>query len=104
MKLAQPLPEFTQQAEAKDLKLGVKKGSKLIVYKDASVTGQVQINDAKWSVLYTIADWKGTETQIVQEFDDKMMNAINNVSDSWSDTAFIIQGDLGKANKIVILP
>ncbi len=86
------------------IKLGVKKGSKLIVYKDASVTGQVQINDAKWSGLYTIADWSGTETQIVQEFDDKMMNAINNVSDGWSDTAFIIQGDLGKANKIVILP
>ena len=86
------------------IKLGVKKGSKLIVYKDASVTGQVQINDANWSGLYTIADWSGTETQIVQEFDDKMMNAINNVSDGWSDTAFIIQGDLGKANKIVILP
>lgn len=86
------------------IKLGVKKGSKLIIYKDASVTGQVQINDANWAGLYTIADWKGTETQLVQEFDDKMMNAINNVSDGWSDTAFIIQGDLGKANKIVILP
>lgn len=86
------------------IKLGVKKGSKLIIYKDASATGQVQINDANWAGLYTIADWNGTETQLVQEFDDKMMNAINNVSDGWSDTAFIIQGDLGKANKIVILP
>lgn len=86
------------------IKLGVKKGSKLIIYKDASVTGQVQINDANWAGLYTIADWNGTEAQLVQEFDDKMMNAINNVSDGWSDTAFIIQGDLGKANKIVILP
>lgn len=86
------------------IKLGVKKGSKLIIYKDASVTGQVQINDANWAPLYTIADWNGTEAQLVQEFDDKMMNAINNVSDGWSDTAFAIQGDLGKANKIVILP
>lgn len=86
------------------IKLGVKKGSKLIIYKDASATGKVQINDANWAGLYTIADWNGTETQLVQEFDDKMMNAINNVSDGWSDTAFIIQGDLGKANKIVILP
>lgn len=86
------------------IKLGVKKGSKLIIYKDASVTGQVQINDANWAGLYTITDWNGTEAQLVQEFDDKMMNAINNVSDGWSDTAFIIQGDLGKANKIVILP
>lgn len=86
------------------IKLGVKKGSKLIIYKDASVTGQVQINDANWAPLYTIADGNGTEAQLVQEFDDKMMNAINNVSDGWSDTAFVIQGDLGKANKIVILP
>lgn len=86
------------------IKLGVKKGSKLIIYKDASVTGQVQINDANWAGLYTITDWNGIEAQLVQEFDDKMMNAINNVSDGWSDTAFIIQGDLGKANKIVILP
>ena len=86
------------------IKLGVKKGSKLIIYKDASVTGQVQINDANWAPLYTIADWNGTKAQLVQEFDDKMMNAINNVSDGWSDTAFVIQGDLGKANKIVILP
>lgn len=86
------------------IKLGVKKGSKLIIYKDASVTGQVQINDANWAPLYTIADWNGTEAQLVQEFDDKMMNAINNVSDGGSDTAFVIQGDLGKANKIVILP
>lgn len=86
------------------IKLGVKKGSKLIIYKDASVTGQVQINDANWAPLYTIADWNGTEAQLVQEFDDKMMNAINNVSDGWSDTAFVIQGDLGKANKIIILP
>lgn len=86
------------------IKLGVKKGSKFIVYKDASVTGQVQINDANWSSIYTIADWNGTETQLVQEFDDNMMNAINNVADGWSDTAFILQGDLGKANKIVILP
>ena len=86
------------------IKLGVKKGSKLIVYKDASVTGQVQINDANWSSIYTIADWNGTETQLVQEFDDNMMNAINNVADGWGDTAFILQGDLGKANKIVILP
>lgn len=86
------------------IKLGVKKGSKLIIYKDASATGQVQINDANWAPLYTIKDWDGTEAQLVQEFDDKMMNAINNVSDGWSDTAFVIQGDLGKANKIVILP
>lgn len=86
------------------IKFGVKVGSKMLLYKEAGATGQVQINDTNWSGLYTIADWNGTETQLVREFDDKMMNAINNVSDGWSDTAFIIQGDLGKANKIVILP
>ena len=59
------------------IKLGVKKGSKLIMYKDASVTGQVQINDANWAGLYTIADWNGTEAQLVQEFDDKMMHVFS---------------------------
>ena len=86
------------------IKLGVKKGSKFIVYKAASSTGQVQINDANWTNIYTIADWNGTETQLVQEFDDNMMAAINSIADGWSDTALIIQGDLTGITKITILP
>ncbi len=82
---------------------GVKKGSKLIFYKEAGATGQVQINDANWGGIYTVADWSGTDAAVVQVFDDAMMAALT-TSDGWSDTAFIIQGDLKSITKIAFLP
>lgn len=85
-------------------KWGVKVGSKLVFYKQASATGQVQINNANWGGIDTVADWNGTETQIVKVFDAAMMEAVNSVSDGWSDTAFILQGDLSGVTKIAFLP
>ncbi len=82
---------------------GVKKGSKLLFYKEAGATGQVQINNANWGSIYTVADRSGTDAAVVQEFDDAMMAALS-TSDGWSDTAFIIQGDLKNITKIAILP
>ena len=82
---------------------GVKNGSKLIFYKEQGATGQVQINNANWGGIYTIADWNGTEDKVEQVFDDAMMGALS-VSDGWSDTAFIIQGDLKRVTKICIVP
>ncbi len=88
-----------------DLKAwGVKVGSKLIFYKEQSATGQIQINNANWGGIETVADWSGTETQIVKEFDAAMMEAVNSISDDWSDTAFILQGDLKSVTKIAFLP
>ncbi len=88
-----------------DLKAwGVKVGSKLIFYKEQSATGQIQINNANWGGIETVADWSGTETQIVKEFDAAMMEAVNSISDGWSDTAFILQGDLKSVTKIAFLP
>ena len=85
-------------------KIGVKVGSKLIIYKQAGSTGQVQINDANWGSIETVADWSGNETQVVKVFDAAMMTAVNSTSDGWSDTAFILQGDLGGVTKIAVLP
>lgn len=85
-------------------KWGAKIGSKLIFYKNASATGQVQINNANWGGIDTVADWNGTETQIVKVFDAAMMEAVNSTSDGWSDTAFILQGDLSGVTKIAFLP
>ncbi len=82
---------------------GVKSGSKLIFYKEQGATGQVQINNANWGGIYTIADWSGTESKIEQVFDDAMMAALT-ISDGWSDTAFILQGDLKNVTKICVLP
>ncbi len=82
---------------------GVKKGSKLIFYKQAGATGQVQIDNANWGVIYTVADWSGNDAAVEQVFDDAMMAALT-TSDGWSDTAFIIQGDLKNITKIAVLP
>jgi hypothetical protein len=86
------------------IKAGVKNGSKLLIYKNAGATGQVQINNANWGGVYTVADWDGTQAVMTQVFDDAMMAAVNSVSDGWSDTAFILQGDLSGVTKMTILP
>ena len=85
-------------------KWGVKLGSQLIFYKDKSSKGQVQINNANWGGIDSPADWNGTEDKVVKVFDAAMMEAVNDISDGWSDTAFILQGDLTGITKIAFLP
>lgn len=86
------------------IKLGVKVGSKMLFYKEAGTTGQVQINNANWGAIDSPADWDGNKDCIVKVFDAAMMEAVNSISDGWSDTAFILQGDLKNVTKIAILP
>ena len=86
------------------IKLGVKVGSKMLFYKEAGATGQVQINNANWVGIDTPADWNGDQSCLVKVFDAAMMEAVNSISDGWSDTAFILQGDLKNVTKIAILP
>lgn len=86
------------------IKLGVKVGSKMLFYKEAGATGQIQINNANWGAIDSPADWDGDKDCIVKVFDAAMMEAVNSISDGWSDTAFILQGDLKNVTKIAILP
>lgn len=86
------------------IKLGVKVGSKMLFYKEAGATGQVQINNANWGGIDTVADWNGDQNCVVKVFDAAMMEAVNSISDGSSDTAFILQGDLKNVTKIAILP
>lgn len=86
------------------IKMGVKVGSKMLFYKEAGSTGQVQINNANWGGIDTPADWNGDQSCLVKVFDAAMMEAVNSISDGWSDTAFILQGDLKNVTKIAILP
>ena len=86
------------------IKLGVKVGSKMLFYKEAGATGQVQINNANWGGIDTVADWNGDQSCVVKVFDAAMMEAVNSISDGWSDTAFVLQGDLKNVTKIAILP
>ncbi len=86
------------------IKLGVKVGSKMLFYKEAGATGQVQINNANWGSIDTVSDWNGDQNCVVKVFDAAMMEAVNSISDGWSDTAFILQGDMKNVTKIAILP
>lgn len=86
------------------IKMGVKVGSKMLFYKEAGATGQVQINNANWGAIDTVSDWDGNKDCIVKVFDAAMMEAVNSISDGWGDTAFILQGDLKNVTKITILP
>ena len=86
------------------IKLGVKVGSKMLFYKEAGATGQVQINNANWGAIDTVSDWDGNKDCIVKVFDAAMIEAVNSISDGWGDTAFILQGDLKNVTKIAILP
>lgn len=86
------------------IKLGVKIGSKILFYKEAGATGQVQINNANWGAIDTVSDGKGDQNCVVKVFDAAMMEAINSIADGWSDTGLILQGDMKNITKIAILP
>lgn len=80
-------------------KVKVKVGSKLIVYKDPTVKGQVQINKNEngWPNITTIADWNPSERILEYVFDETAVEVANSCG-------FAIQGDLTGVTKIVILP
>ena len=80
-------------------KVKVKVGSKLIVYKDPTVKGQVQINKNKdgWPNITTIADWNPSESKLEYVFDETAVEVAHSCG-------FAIQGDLTGVTKIVILP
>lgn len=80
-------------------KVKVKVGSKLIVYKDPTVNGQVQINKNEngWPNITTIADWNPSERKLEYVFDETAVEVANSCG-------FAIQGDLTGVTKIAILP
>lgn len=80
-------------------KVKVKVGSKLIVYKDPTVKGQVQINKNEdgWPTITTIADWDPSKSKLEYVFDETAVEVANSCG-------FAIQGDLTGVTKITILP
>lgn len=80
-------------------KVKVKVGSKLIVYKDSTVKGQVQINKNEngWPNITTIADWNPSESKLEYIFDETAVEVAHSCG-------FAIQGDLTGVTKIAILP
>ena len=80
-------------------KVKVKVGSKLVVYKDPTVKGQVQINKNEdgWPNITTIADWNPSESKLEYVFDETAVEVAHSCG-------FAIQGDLTGVTKITILP
>ena len=80
-------------------KVKVKVGSKLIVYKDPTVKGQVQINKNEdgWPNITTISDWNPSESKLEYVFDETAVEVAHSCG-------FAIQGDLTGVTKITILP
>ncbi|MBQ7420257.1 MAG: hypothetical protein IJV17_05915 [Prevotella sp.] len=77
--------------------IGVKKGTKFIVYKSASEKGQIQINDSSWSAITYLTDWDPKLDVMELTFDDAIMDAVNN-------GGLVLQGDLAGITKIAFLP
>ena len=86
--------------------LGLTTSSKFIVYKEAGTTGQIQFNNPNWTDLQAgCNDWDGSAETIEVPVTEDMLKCINGeVSDGWSDTALILQGDGLTVTKIVIVP
>lgn len=80
-------------------KVKVKVGSKLIVYKDPTVKGQVQINKNNdgWTTITTIADWDPSKSKLEYVFDETAVDVAHSCG-------FAIQGELTGVTKITILP
>ena len=88
--------------------MGLTTNSKFVVYKEVGTTGQIQWNDANWKndkLGISCNDWDGSAETIEVPFNEEMLKCISGeTADSWSNTAFIIQGDGLKVNKIVLVP
>ena len=87
--------------------LGLTTSSKFIVYKEAGTTGQIQWNNPNWQSFAGIEcnDWDGSAETIEVPVTEDMLKCINGeITDGWSDTCIILQGDGLKVNKIVIVP
>ena len=86
--------------------LNLKAGkSKIIFYKEAGTTGQIQFCNPNWSALTTVADWDGSATSLEYVFDEEAIKCVTGeTADGWSETAFVMQGDGLTVTKIAILP
>ncbi|MBR1502618.1 MAG: hypothetical protein IJ618_01885 [Prevotella sp.] len=81
--------------------------SKFIVYKEAGTKGQIQWNDPNWGSFAGVEcnDWDGSAETIEVSLTEDMLKCISGeISDGWSNTAIILQGDGLTVTKIVLVP
>lgn len=81
--------------------------SKFIVYKEVGTTGQIQWNNPNWGSFAGVScnDWAGDAETIEVPVTEDMLKCISGeISDGWSNTAIILQGDGLTVTKIVLVP
>lgn len=75
--------------------------TKMRFYK--SGTGQIQVNNANWSTITTVADWNGDTNPLELVLTQDLIDCFTGVTtDGWSNTALILQGDGLTIEKITI--
>lgn len=92
-----------KEPSIKDMKLVAGKSA---IYFYVSGTGQLQINDANWTALTTVAEWSDASVRVMElVLTQEMVDCLKGVrGDGWSPTGLLIQGDGMTISKITILP
>lgn len=92
-----------KEPSIKDMKLVAGKST---IYFYVSGTGQLQINDANWTALTTVAEWNDASVRVMElQLTQEMIDCLKGVrGDGWSSTGLLIQGDGMTVSKITILP
>lgn len=82
------------------------KAGKSVMYFYTSGTGQIQVNDANWTGMTTVANWdQDGDLKMELPLTQELIDCLTGVTgDGWSTTGFILQGDGLSINKITILP
>lgn len=92
-----------KEPSIKDMKLVAGKSA---IYFYVSGTGQLQINNANWQELTTIAEWEDASVRVMKlPLTQEMVDCLKGVNgDGTSSTGLLIQGDGMTVSKITILP
>lgn len=92
-----------KEPSIKDMKLVAEKS---VINFYVSGTGQIQINDANWKALTTIAEWNDASVRVMKlQLTQEMIDCLKGVrGDGKSSTGLLIQGDGITLSKITILP
>lgn len=71
-----------------------------------SGTGQLQINDANWDSLTTLAEWNDSSVRVMQlVLTQEIIDCLKGVkSDGTTSTGLVVQGDGMTVSKITLLP
>lgn len=82
------------------------KAGQSVMYFYTTGKGQIQVNDANWTGIKTLANWDvDGDMKMELPLTQDLINCLTGVTgDGWSSTGLILQGDGLSINKITLLP